>query len=50
MLGNIDGPDVADYGLVYIGGVMDDQCYDAWTSVNSTFIPARSTSVACNQP
>jgi hypothetical protein len=49
MLGNAAGPDVADYGLVYVGGVMDSQCDDAWTSVNYTFSPAQSTSVACNQ-
>jgi hypothetical protein len=37
------------YGLVYVGGVMDVQCNDAWTSVNSTFSPAQSTSLACGQ-
>ena len=49
MLGNAEGPDVADYSLVYVGGVMDDQCHDTWTSVNSTFSPAQSMSAACGR-
>lgn len=50
MINVSDEPDIAAYGLVYIGGVMDGQCDDAWTRVNSTFSIAQSPqSIACNR-
>ena len=49
MINESDEPNIAAYGLVYIGGVVDSQCHDAWTRVNSTFSPAQALSLVCGR-
>jgi hypothetical protein len=40
---------MSGYGLVYVGGVVDDQCHDAWTSVSRPFLLTQPQSIVCNR-